>query len=400
MRWALALVAVQQLSAFEDSQILPQGVRRLQLNSFHQSFDQQKTSTGGTVDLANRLERNVRYQDFINQREGFAKAELEAFLLSEGIDPKQAVGSMQADIKARVDVFAPSFSLGISRRWSLGVIVPIVRAATDAKISFRANSEANRFLGRLTAPEVGLRGKAQEAVDAINGAAGSFQNKLLANGYSDIGAWSTTGLGDVMVKAKYQALDASLMRIATTIGFAAPTGRVDDPDILTDLPFGDGTWDIISLLSFDEKLGSGWILNQYAGYTWQLPAEKTVRLRTEEEPIAVDKKKVRYDMGDKFDAGLSLQFDTESGWIGGTGYAYQTKTKDRYRAGESRSLLEEATQQESHMWENSIGYSGVKAYLRDKRGIPYTASFGYTRMLSGRNVPSADRAQFETKIFF
>jgi hypothetical protein len=397
---SFGLLYSTSIFAMEDANVLPKGVRRAQLNSMHQNFDTQTNANGSHQSMATKLQRDIRFTDFIKQRSGIQRRELEGFLAAQNIDPDTSIGSITADLKARVDVFAPSFSYGISDKWSIGVIVPIIVAKTDVDVGFTPSEEADAFVAELLRPEISLRTKAAEAVNAVNTVVDRLETKLADQGYKSLDSWEDSGVGDIQVKAKYQALKTSSLRVVSTLGAAVPTGRTDDPDHLSDIAFGDGTWDVITMLSLDQPVGGPFFINEYLGYVAQLPARRTVRMRTEEESIEVEKKEVTYNLGDKVDAGASLQWDASSGLIGGTGYGFQYKSKDDYQAGASSSVLEDGTEQMAHHWESTIGYSSVRSYFAKTSRVPYAASAGYVRQLASRNLPVAHRFQLEMKVFF
>src|SRR5690606_22186853 len=214
--------------------------------------------------------------DFIKVRQGLERTQLQAILKTYGIAEDESVGDIKADMKGRIDVFAPSFSYGVTDRLSVGFVVPFYYAQTNVALGFVPKAAAENFVGLLAKPEMGQTAKAHEAVDAINGVTETLNQKLANSGYSKLGYWSGNGLGDIQVKAKYQAFKNNRLRAATTFGFAAPTGRTDDPDILSDVGFGDGTWDIIAGAGFDQLIGGPFFLNQYVMYTAQLPASREV----------------------------------------------------------------------------------------------------------------------------
>jgi len=388
-------------AAMEDAKVLPKGVRRLAVTTIHTGFNSQNDSQGNEKSAGAALEKTVSYSDFINQRNGVDKAQLKALLLANGTDENTVVGQFEADVEGQVNVFAPSFSYGLSDRWSVGFAIPIYQARTDAAVSFHANEEADRFVAGLAATGSGLASKVNEAVHTLNNVSEMLNQKLEANGYERLGEWEQTGLGDVLVKGRYQGLKTSRQRGVAEVGFVAPTGRTDDPDVLTDVAFGDGSWDLIIGGIYDYSFaGTPLFVNGYSRYTAQLPAERTVRMKTADEPIVSETKDVRYDLGDKFDAGASLQLDAQSGLNAGLGYNYYFKGEDKYYAGTSSKSYEQGTTQLQHSGELSLGYSSVNAYYRGRSLVPYTGSLSYQKQYHALNLPNADRVQFDFKLYF
>src|SRR5690606_19827105 len=131
-----------------------------------------------------------------------------------------------------------------------------------------------RFVAALSDPGHNQLTSAREAADKFNNAVRELNAKLVANNYQELEDWHGEGLGDTTALAKYLVYNEGPLASAVTAGFVAPTGRVDDPDILNDIAFGDGQWDIFSQVAFDQTLNRNVFFNQYAKYTWQLPSEK------------------------------------------------------------------------------------------------------------------------------
>jgi len=387
--------------AMEDAKVLPKGARRLAITTIHTDFNSQNDSQGNEKSAGSPLEKTVSYNDFIDQRSGVDKAQLKALLLANGTAEGTVVGRFEADVEGQVNVFAPSFGYGLSDKWSIGFAIPIYQARTDAAVSFHPNEEADRFIASLAASGSGLASKVDEAVATINNVSEMLDQKLEANGYDRLGEWEQTGLGDIIVKGKYQGLKTSRQRALVEVGFVAPTGETDDPDVLTDVAFGDGSWDLVVGGSYDYSFpNTPLFLNGYSRYTAQLPANRRVRMKTDDEPIVSETENVRYDLGDKFDAGTSLQVDSQLGLNAGIGYNYFYKAEDKYFAGDSSGPYEQDTMQMQHSGELSLGYSSVPAFYRKQSAVPYTGSLSYQRQYHALNLPNADRIQFDFKLYF
>src|SRR5690606_17376716 len=213
-------------------------------------------------------------------------------------------GSFTADLKGRVEVTAPIFAYGISDDLTVGFAVPIYRAATAVEVGFTPNATAQAFLDALASPENNQTESAREAGMKLNAAVDELNAKLAANGYRELEDWKAQGLGDTTVLAKYRFYNKRGVGMAVANGAVLPTGRTDDPDILTDIPFGDGQWDVFSQFIVDEEVGLGVRFNQYVKYTHQLPGDKIVREVEPDEQIEVRKERAQYKLGDKVDAGV------------------------------------------------------------------------------------------------
>jgi hypothetical protein len=284
--------------------------------------------------------------------------------------------------------------------------LPYYRAQTAVEVGFRQNERAAAFLAALASPEHNQVEGAREATAKLNNAVGRLNSKLLDNGYAALKNWSAQGVGDLTVAAKYLVFDTGKVAGAFTSGFVAPTGRTDDPDILTDVPFGDGQWDAFGQVAFDQPLSRYVYVNQFAKYTWQAPGERQMRDVTAEESVEVEKVATRYKLGDKVDAGLSVNYLSPGGVLLGVGHTWFQKYGDRYDGPDAlsgttrRPELAKNSNQYAENGEFAIGYSTIPAFQRGKFAAPMELKLGYQRQYRSRNMPVSDLAQIDASLFF
>lgn len=404
----LCLVAVLMISqsslGFENTKVLPKNVRKLSLRSAETGFKEKTDSSGSTVSVVSPLAKDLTFKQISKGYSGIDRTQVEAFLQANSFGEDESVGKFSADFAGNVSVTAPIFAYGITDRLTLGGAIPYYRAKTSVKVGFRPNERGQQFLNSLADPYTNQVAKAQEAGAKLNDAVGQLNEKLVSNGYESLGEWEKSGWGDTTILAKYSALQAPQLIMALTGGFVAPTGTVDDPDVLTDIPFGDGQWDVFSAVTLDQPVFKYFYFNEYAQYTVQLPGRRPVRLKTAEEPIEVPKENVSFKLGDKVDAGTSFNWDSYDGAVVGVGYTYFRKFSDRYQLGEShadaREALQEDTAQSTTEAEFQLGYSGIRAYQRGQLVAPFEIIGSYKKQLRGINSPIKDLAQLDVNLFF
>ncbi len=111
------------------------------------------------------------------------------------------------DLRARTDTAAFFFAYGLTNRWDVGVAVPLVRVDLDA----RANAEILR-LSTANRPLIhSFRAGDPNATTAQVAAAGS-----------------ATGLGDILLRTKYNFAQSGAAGLAATLDLRLPTGREED----------------------------------------------------------------------------------------------------------------------------------------------------------------------------
>ena len=409
-KWSVGLAVVVASSfgasayGFESAKVLPKGVRKVSVRSAETSFKDKTSSAGDSVSIVSPLAKELTFKQIAKGYTGINRTQVEAFLQANGYGDDESVGKFSADFAANISVTAPIVAWGITERLTLGGAIPYYRANTSVAVGFQPNERGQQFLNSLADPYTNQTAKSREAGDKLNNAVLKLNEKLADNGYQELGDWNARGWGDATVLAKYSALATGRLNAAVTGGFVAPTGRTDDPNILTDIPFGDGQWDVFSGAYLDQPVFKYFYFNEYAQYTVQMPGQRQVRVKTADEPIEVPNQNVRFKLGDKVDSGVSLNWDSYDGAVAGAGYVYFQKFSDRYYVPEeyvgAKEALQEDTAQTTHEAEFQIGYSGIRAYQRGQLVAPFEVIASYRKQLQSANAPVKDLAQLDATLFF
>ena len=399
----LGVLRAASAYAFEDTKVLPKGVRNLTIRSVNTNFDTITDPNGAQKPLAHLLFKDLTFKQMANAEDPLKGRQLRGFLLQNGISESESAGQFSADIKGRVTVTAPIAAYGITDSMTLAVAVPIYNASTSASVGFRPNSNSTKLLSLLARPETNQIANAREAAGKLNDAVGQLNKKLTDNGFQSISNWSGQGMGDSTIALKYRSIDNSRMGLATTTGVVAPTGRRKDPNILNDVPFGDGVWAPFAQVAVDQKLPLNFSSNQFVKYTETLPGKRIVRAITYDEMVEVPNVTLDYNMGNKFDAGTSLRYQPSYGLLAGVGYTYFRKFGDVYGGNlstDTKKALQRWTDMQAHNAEFLIGYSTVQLYQAGRADIPFAVNVAYTKQLVSRNMPISDLAQFNVDLFF
>lgn len=399
----LSSVVPERAHAFEDTRVMPKGVRRVTFRLLNTNIDEKTSSDGERRSLGRPLEKDLTFKDIVkNETNATKRALTKGFLGYAGYSDPQSVGAFDADVKTRVTVFAPIVTFGITEKITFAAALPIYNMATSVDAGFNANATGQAFVDALGNGWNNQRTSAVEATEKINNAVQRLSDKLNRNGYRPLENWQETGPGDLQLILKARTFDMGFLSNALTLGTVVPTGRVDDADNLIDKGFGDGQWDVFGGTAFDQPLGdTGLSLNQYGKYTWQLPGRRTVRLATIDETIEVEKVSSNFKLGDKVDAGASLQYAPEFGLVTGAGYNFYHKNQDIYDApSAAKAKLQQDTLEQAHNLEVELGYSAVPAFRRGQVPVPFEAKLNYKHQLASRNMPVSHLLQFDAGVFF
>lgn len=390
---------------FESTRTLPQGVRNINFKNVTTSMSEKTDADGNTLPLSEPMEKNFTFRHAISGESNPNKVnQIKAFLAKEvgTVDIDDSLGVFSADLNAAVDVFAPVFAFGLTENITVAVATPIYHMTTNAKMSFSPNNaKVEQALGIL-ADDMRQHGNAAEIHSKLNNAVGEIYTKLEDNGFEPLGPWEETGLGDITLAVKHRTYQSDVFTFAYQTGVVLPTGEVDDPDILTDLPRGDGQPDLFFQATFDEPLGNHLMFNQYAKYTYQHKGRKTIRLATELESINVDKAEVDFKLGDKIDAGTSLMWSPPSGYIAGVGAVFHKKYGDRFNKvnDDVEGWITRESEKEATFGEVRVGYSTVQAYQRGDFAVPFSVNLDYKTLISSRNMPLASLITLDFNVFF
>lgn len=391
--------------AAEDAKVMPAKIRRVTVRFVGTDISEKTDGGFSAVPLSKPLNKALTFNDILKGEKDPVKNALTAgFLTAEGFNSSEAVGQFAADVKTRVQVTAPIFTLGLTSNTTLAVAMPVYRMQTAAEVSFQANEMGQKFINTLASNYNNQTASAREAAAKLNDAVTRLNNKLLDNGYLPLQNWSGQGLGDTQLVLKNRSFEGDGFAIATQAIVTAPTGRIDDPDNLLDKGFGDGQWDVAVGAAVEEpmnQLVDGLALSQFVRYTDQLPGQRTMRLVTAAETIEVGKDRVRFDLGNRLETGAAAMLSTTSGWGGSLGYNYSYKDSDRYEtAQETKAVLEKDTIETQHQAEAEVVYSGVPAFKRGAIPVPFEVKLAYKRQLKSRNMPVTHQVQIDTGVFF
>ncbi len=397
-----AFVCNTTIYAFESTKVLPKGVRNLDIRSVYTQTSQKTDLHGDKVSLAVDLYKPLKLSNVLQGEEGLKKAQLQAFMLARGFQETDTVGDFRASLNAQINVWAPVFAWGITDTITLAAALPYYSTSTDINVGFKTNAGGDALLKAFEEPAVNYYYAAVEAADKFADAVNRLNGRLEKNQYQPLEGWNQSGWGDLTLAGKDLIVNGPVLKSSATLGLIAPTGRKDNPNILTDLPYGDGQWDIFGQITFDQILGPHLFLNQFAKYTYQRSDRKAVRWKTFEETVEAPRYNTKFKLGDKVDAGVSLQFEQDSGFNGGLGALYFRKFGDDYDVNDlaSKNELQRATDQDAVYWEARAGYSTVEAYRRKEFALPMNVTVEYRKQYESRNLAVTDFTQLDLNLFF
>lgn len=383
----------------EDARVLPGGVLRVRARPFYLSFRERWNPQGQSEPIGTDLDDRDLTSEVFPDLEV-----MERFYHM----PAGSLTAGRSGFASHADVYGLGLAaeLGLTDVLTVGVVVPILSTHTrvdrltlrpgnlgrnpgDGPVS-RSHASilpVDHDADRLT-PEVSPLG--------VDGVQDLLEGEL---GYRRLGDRSRRGVGDIEVGFKALLLPTlwanPVWHAAVQAGVRLPTGAVDDPDDLMDLPHGDGQTDlVVALLSDLYPMGrDGLRANVSLRYTNQLPDRQRLRVPADANlPIAGKDaiEEVRRDLGDWIEVDLGLYLPVASVLTVSGRYLMVHKWKDRVEGdlGLSYDALTAETALEQHLVEAGVGFSTLPWVARDGFPVPLDITLAAQVSVAGRgNAP-------------
>lgn len=394
----------------DDAATLPKGRWRLRLLTSLTEASNEFGPQGDVQALGSRYSRDLDAQ-FLQLLSPTTKEIVKAL---NSISPGQgdtfeaAVLNTQVNSEFLTNVFVAEY--GITDRLSVGVIVPLVSATVDVSATSNTSNGLNQLLQQPDLPDGHPAKAAMQKLKAglqqiqqattVSGLNSTLQDRY---GYqAGLQSWSGSGIGDIEIGAKYNYYKEHPLKMTIKGGLRLPTGRVDDPDLLTDVGFGDGQFDLGVFHFIDYQAFADTYFTLEMGYTSQLPATSTVRVPLSADvPIGSDKVDARMKLGDFWEGGLEINQTFFKYFTACAKYRFRQKFKDHYsNPNVDLSSLETETKSLLHEANAQLEYSNLPAVRAGEASFPYAVGAFYRQPISGENTTDIRTAGMFLKTYF
>jgi hypothetical protein len=221
--------------------------------------------------------------------------------------------------------------------------------------------------------------------------------------YRPLGKWKASDFGDTEAGFMYQIKKWRNAGALIAGGIVAPTGRVDDPDILQDISFGDGQWDAFYEFGGGINLNEDWSFDQWNRFVYQFPYETQVRLpESSTFPVTSNKGTAKIKLGNKFQSNFQLNYRWSDEWMSSLIYGaeYIEKTKYETSSANANTILADDTEKMSHIGRMNLSYSTLNLFKKKKFFMPISFNLALQTVFAGKNTPKYERADFEVRFFF
>ncbi len=411
---SFAVLAVHKkthaVADFGNPGVLPQGRYQMTFRFGNTSEIQDKFNSQGTLQSPSRMNKRFDNKFLMSQPkfQGFAKILDEQILPSQKPSVKIDPGSVEFKGNAQVDYFVPQLARGMTKNWSLGFGIPLVRYKSDISMQNRGINTAPGVLKGAASPEKFKdlsKSMAAEAQALIDGPSALVANQLRENNFRSISERDERFMGDIVLGSSLKLYDSKSVDLYMLNNLTLPTGPKDDPDDMIDLNiFGKTQLQNVFFANLETykwlELGVG------VFYTWGIPDDFEKRVPESENdfiPRESSKETVRKDPGDAVGAQFYSQVKLSDYYQIGAGYEVARKQADKYRGGNPSSrydLLEKDTDSNYQIAKFKFTYSTVDGFLRDEVKIPYSITYAFADHISGKNVERELTHEFLMKFYF
>lgn len=321
---------------------------------------------------------------------------------------KFTTGAYSIDANAEVKVQGLGVAYGVTNRFTAYVAIPYYRADVNMKIKRTEKNNYEQVANLLNesgdpSDTAYFLNQLTEQLPDADGAL--LQTVLMRNyGYEPIGDWTAQGLGDIELVGLYRLTDWQQSGLATSFGVVLPTGRIKNPDMLQDIPFGDGQTDLflefgggVSLLDTRLEIDSS------LRYTHQFGSNKSLRIPQSSEMRFSDKKgNFEEKLGDKINYNISGLYKHKI-WLNSIlGYEFKSRADSSFESEytEANQILAEDSHELSHTMKAGIKLTTIDLYKAGKFAAPISLEFIGRRVFSGENTPQMTRFDLEFRLYF
>ena len=319
------------------------------------------------------------------------------------------------EVKARADATINAYALawGISDRVMVVGALPFVQAKVRLDGGYVNYDSLNQVQNRLLQIAAGRGDGSDEArvlaqvlgqIPSISGP--ELQSYLVDDlGYDPIGDWSGQGFADMDVYLQYQFHKGTVFKQAMVTGVEVPTGRVEDPNSLVDVSFGNGAYGLYLGHLFDfEPLGTGLNLYTDIRYTTYLPSTRSRRLNsTPGFSIGTETEETNYQRGGFGRVMVGADQRILPVLNAYAEYKYERQLQDTYSGSYDDydyTILGSGTGSERHKMIFGSTFSTVGLYNEGRFPLPFKVRAQYERIFHAVNADDIEVAYLHFEFYF
>ncbi|MBK27087.1 MAG: hypothetical protein CME70_23990 [Halobacteriovorax sp.] len=386
-----------------SAKVLPKGVRNFTYKGIITNPESKFDANGNKVVLADPLMKQITFGDMIKgQYDPVDKGSLEQKMMAIGANEDTVMGETVGQVNMSVQANVPIFAIGINKKHTLAVAVPVTRYQTNVATGVRHTNPEKIDALRQELANGGTALKEEEFNEKFGD---PINAKLSEYNYEKLEDENNTKLGDIKLVSKYKAYEGNKSAFTLVSALTLPTGKEANVDKVIDIGGGDGQLDLELGVAHDFYATKHFTFSVAAGHTIQFAdtaAKRVPFTNTSSLSPDVDRSTFR-DLGDISKAEIGAAWNYHGINIG-AGYALQYKQGDEYSGDQFSSarydLLERETVQNMQSLQVNAGYDTISLFRAGKFFAPMKISVGHSRVLSGKNVVSSPMTTIDFSMFF
>ena len=318
---------------------------------------------------------------------------------SQNLGSQLNLGTLRVHTKPQLAYIAPTFAYGLSKRWTVGVGLPVVQYSNRVRLSAEgSNLESYRNLG--------LTGFSSQLDQALNIDLVTEVEKLIAQrGYKALKSREETFFGDIQLAALYQLHRGKKLEVLYQTTLSLPTGPANDPDDLL-------APNLFARTSLENSINIGWrafrkvTFVPYASVLVYAPDRVRVRAPASVDdvlPAAEQTRTVQRELGLTSRVGSEATWTFNSEWSTVAGIDFMKKAADNYKGPDQElryDLLSKDTDSQAVTLKTGLSYSSVAKFKRKQTSVPTLTSFEISDIVSGVNVIRQLKAELSLMVFF
>jgi hypothetical protein len=318
---------------------------------------------------------------------------------------KFLVGEYKVDAEAQFNVHGTGFGYGITDK--------VMFYTEVAYYSARVNTNIKRTSGNNY--EDTARGLERLGGDVNAGAAESLRNFIDADektiqsvitnhyNYKPIGDWYGSGYGDMETGIMAKLVDKGYTGLLFYTGVVLPTGRLDDPDILQDVGFGDGQFDVFGEFATGYLHNDDFMFGTTFRYTYQAATSKTLRVpESRDFPLSNQTGRFEVKYGDRINWMINSTLQLND-WFAITPiyrFMYQFTSQYESKYTNANEYLGYNSDKQEHQAQLTMTLSSITPFLKKEFAIPAQINMNVVQTMAGKNVPKAGRFEIEFRMLF
>lgn len=307
------------------------------------------------------------------------------------------MGVLRIRTAPEVKYTAPVFARGLTKKWTLGVGLPVVSYRNVITLSHE-NSNLDYYRQQYS----GLSSELDRALrtDLVQ----ETYQTLQAKGYKPLANRDDSFLGDVQVVSIYKFYETPQSALIYQASLSLPTGPEYDADDLSALNIF-GRTSLNNTVAYSYRLDSRWTVLPFASYLYNLRDQVTARVPQSPDdtlPGQESKESVSREIGNTATLGGNLFYEINDSWQVGGGYDFSMKASDQYRGSRNSryDLLATNSDSQAQRMKMEVTYSSVKSYFAKKALIPLMLSLEVSDVVAGMNIERQVVQEFNFMMFF